>query len=59
MKVIATNEFQVHGGNWVRTGVDDFILHRLETEGLKPTPEADRVTLIVRGGYENDSDRAI
>ena len=33
---------------WVRTPVDAFILHRLEREGLRPSPEADRVTLIRR-----------
>ena len=38
----------VQDGNWVRTGVDRFILHRLEKEGMKPAPEADRVTLIRR-----------
>lgn len=38
----------VQNRNWVRTGVDHFILQRLEKEGLKPAPEADRVTLIRR-----------
>jgi mono/diheme cytochrome c family protein len=33
---------------WVRTPVDAFILHRLEREGMKPSPEADRRTLIRR-----------
>jgi hypothetical protein len=33
---------------WVRTPIDAFILARLEKEGLKPSPEADRLTLIRR-----------
>ncbi|MBC8064016.1 MAG: PSD1 domain-containing protein [Chlorobia bacterium] len=33
---------------WPRNPVDAFILARLEREGLKPSPEADKVTLIRR-----------
>src|SRR5262245_56677473 len=33
---------------WVRTPVDSFILARLEKEGLKPQPEADKTTLLRR-----------
>jgi hypothetical protein len=33
---------------WVRNPVDRFILARLESEGLSPSPEADRATLIRR-----------
>ncbi len=33
---------------WPRTPVDHFILARLATEKLKPSPEADRVTLLRR-----------
>jgi hypothetical protein len=33
---------------WVRTPVDNFILARLEKEGLKPSPEADKETLLRR-----------
>ncbi len=36
---------------WVRTPVDRFILDRLRKEGLKPAPEADRITLIRRLTY--------
>lgn len=34
--------------DWVRNGIDAFILNRLEQEGLTPSPEADRTTLIRR-----------
>jgi hypothetical protein len=33
---------------WARTPIDRFILARLAKEGLKPSPEADRATLIRR-----------
>ena len=33
---------------WPRNAIDRFILARLEKQGLKPSPEADRVTLIRR-----------
>src|SRR5262249_7015223 len=34
--------------SWVRNPIDNFILARLEKEGLQPSPEADRVTLLRR-----------
>jgi mono/diheme cytochrome c family protein len=34
--------------NWPRNDLDRFILARLEQEGLRPAPEADRATLIRR-----------
>lgn len=34
--------------DWTRNDIDRFILARLEQEGLKPAPEADRATLIRR-----------
>jgi hypothetical protein len=33
---------------WVRTPIDAFILARLERDGLRPSPKADKVTLIRR-----------
>src|SRR5437660_2666989 len=33
---------------WVRNSIDAFILARLEKDGIAPSPEADRVTLIRR-----------
>ncbi len=39
---------KVKNSHWVRNPIDDFVLARLEKEKLKPSPEADRVTLIRR-----------
>nr|WP_240893931.1 PSD1 and planctomycete cytochrome C domain-containing protein [Limisphaera ngatamarikiensis] len=39
---------EVRRTDWPRNAVDRFILARLEREGLAPSPEADRVTLIRR-----------
>ena len=33
---------------WVRNPIDRFILARLEKEGLRPSPEADKITLLRR-----------
>jgi hypothetical protein len=33
---------------WPRNGIDHFVLARLEQEGLKPAPEADKSTLLRR-----------
>jgi hypothetical protein len=37
---------------WVRNPIDRFILARLEREGLKPSPEADKATLLRRVTYD-------
>lgn len=34
--------------DWARNGIDRFVLAKLESEGLSPSPEADRATLIKR-----------
>jgi len=39
---------EVQPRKWPRNPIDRFILARLEREGLKPSPEADRQTLIRR-----------
>jgi len=39
---------QVRNGDWVRNPIDAFVLARLEEEGLTPSAEADRETLIRR-----------
>ena len=40
------------GQTWARTPIDRFILARLESEGLKPSPEADRERLIRRVSFD-------
>jgi len=39
---------RVKNANWIRNPIDNFILARLERERVKPSPEADRATLIRR-----------
>ena len=38
----------VRNQRWLRNPIDAFILARLEREGIRPSPEADRVTLLRR-----------
>jgi hypothetical protein len=42
------NPPQVRARGWPRNPIDLFVLARQETEGLSPTPEADRSTLLRR-----------
>ncbi|HKI36588.1 MAG TPA: DUF1553 domain-containing protein, partial [Gemmataceae bacterium] len=37
---------------WLRNGIDNFVLARLEREGLKPSAEADRYTLLRRASLD-------
>ncbi len=37
---------------WSRNGIDPFVLTRLETENLKPSPETDRVTWLRRVTFD-------
>ncbi|HEX4645075.1 MAG TPA: DUF1549 domain-containing protein, partial [Verrucomicrobiae bacterium] len=39
---------KVDDAKWVRDPIDNFVLARLEKEKLKPSPEADKVTLLRR-----------
>jgi hypothetical protein len=39
---------KVKDAAWVRNPIDAFVLARLEKEGLKPSPEADKATLLRR-----------
>ena len=38
----------VKGRTWPKNGIDQFVLAKLESENLAPSPEADRATLIRR-----------
>src|SRR3954453_8589023 len=42
----------VHDSHWGKNEIDRFVLARLEREGLKPSPEADRRTLIRRVSFD-------
>ncbi len=42
----------VKAKRWVRNEIDNFVVARLEQEGLTPSPEADKVTLIRRAAYD-------
>jgi hypothetical protein len=42
----------VDGKQWPRTAIDHFVLARLEQEGLKPSPQADKRTLIRRASLD-------
>ena len=42
----------LRSGDWVRNAIDSFVLARLEKEGLKPSAEADKTTLIRRVTFD-------
>ncbi len=39
---------EVSDAHWPKNAIDNFVLARLDSEGLKPSPETDRFTLIRR-----------
>jgi hypothetical protein len=43
---------KVQNRSWPRNAIDDFILARLEKEGLHPSPEADRLRLLRRASLD-------
>ncbi len=43
---------EVTHAEWARTPIDHFVLARLEAEGLKPAPQADRLTLLRRAAFD-------
>jgi uncharacterized membrane protein len=46
------DEPKLKDAHWAKTPIDKFVLAKLETEGLKPAPEADRRTLIRRATFD-------
>ncbi|MGZ8920408.1 MAG: DUF1549 domain-containing protein, partial [Limisphaerales bacterium] len=38
--------------NWTRNGIDNFVFQKLEENGLKPSPSADKRTLIRRATFD-------
>ena len=43
---------KVNASTWARNAIDSFVLARLEKEGLQPSAEADRATLIRRVSFD-------
>src|SRR5437588_678879 len=43
---------EVKDKTWPRNPIDDFVLARLEAEGLKPSAEADKATLLRRVSFD-------
>ncbi|MGH9666962.1 MAG: DUF1549 domain-containing protein, partial [Bryobacteraceae bacterium] len=43
---------QVQDSKWVRNPIDGFVLAKLEHEGLKPSPEADKAALLRRVSFD-------
>jgi hypothetical protein len=42
----------VRNTNWIRNPIDNFVLARLEREGIAPAPEADRARLLRRVSFD-------
>ena len=42
----------VRDRSWIRNPIDSFVLARLESEGIAPSPEADKITLIRRVTFD-------
>lgn len=42
----------VKNNGWIKNDIDNFVLTRLEREGIQPSPEADRYTLIRRVAFD-------
>ena len=42
----------VRDDSWARTATDRFVLARMEARGLRPAPDADRLTLIRRLSFD-------
>ncbi len=42
----------VKNDSWARNPIDRFVLAKLESEGIEPSPEADRIILIRRASFD-------
>ncbi|HEX5242093.1 MAG TPA: DUF1549 and DUF1553 domain-containing protein [Tepidisphaeraceae bacterium] len=42
----------VRDSKWCKSPIDDFVLAKLESQGLKPAAQADKITLIRRATYD-------
>jgi len=49
---VAAKPPQVGLGSWPRGAIDQFVLAKMESQGLAPSPEADKTTLIRRLGFD-------
>lgn len=49
---VRPNVAAVKHKDWLRNPIDCFILSQLESEGVKPSPEADRLTLLRRVTFD-------
>tara|TARA_R110000850_G_scaffold96999_12_gene202676 strand:- start:839 stop:3922 length:3084 start_codon:yes stop_codon:yes gene_type:complete len=49
---VQVTDVEVSDKNWGRNAIDPFILNRLDEQGLKPSEEADRRTLIRRLSFD-------
>lgn len=49
---VSTVKPPVDESGWARTDIDRFVICRLQSEGLKPNPDADRRTLIRRASFD-------
>jgi len=43
---------EVNQKEWVRNPIDQFVLAKLEAQGMRPSPEADRTTLLRRASLD-------
>src|SRR5262245_55832943 len=46
------NPPHVKDSRWLRTGIDSFVLARLEENGFRPAPVADKRTLLRRATFD-------
>src|SRR4051794_13990320 len=42
----------VRDASWVKNDIDRFVLAKLESKGLKPSPPADKATLLRRASFD-------